>query len=936
MLFKLFIIWVTLTLTSLSARAGFDGFPLSASTNDIGRNWLTAQEGWQPVRKIVNAIEERRTAVHLPPLQYVENVVVETGMVTNAVEEVIRIVASGFPESDANGIYTPWFGYYVKDGTPTYYIEEDYLLYETGWTISRGIFDEVYHSYTGPASSNWRDYYTEVPVAGITTESITPAYIEVYQGLKTISITNQFGNFSVAADGTNYTGITYVTRDLLDYLWASIEELSEHYVLPGDEDWDEEGFSAWDSWFSGSRFLDYRVPAHSGWLQPYIGGSVLESQVAKETWGVQPYLLKAYPAIIYDKLGFTNSVYNLQSNDWGIVTSGEYRTLPVLNADYESSVVLAEATYGTNTGWQTGYMQIVTNRHGADLEYYADYESRVNSSDYARLKYTGTGDDPGISATISGVVAVLLPTNTITTNLYWNTQFNINAELTSAIETNTTWYLSYSNATETLNTVSGDRTAHAWAYIDSFHASGTYTTDVSVALLWDVRKWEPISYRLYAEELDRMYYALKYMRFSLAVEGVGGNIVGGVLPTNIATYTASSLRRDIDPRIEPWMQGIIDTWGTNAPPNSSRTNISISFPGAEYSVAEWDRGGSFDKYYYEGPASNVTPKDVIAITNDTALPPWHWPQTLEIGYFQPADPGLNTPVGGWPVIIGRTIDDRPPSKEDASAWMDSSFDNTFGAYPSTNKTLLPYALHNRLNIGSSPYNIAMPPYDDYLEFDSDYDVWTYAGNGGEILYTNGVPKQTGLQDRPTSSTDGLFGWAGNASLVFDYELPDPTKFSSAKAYYGQFTRTAQSDTNVVDWLNWEHPYTATVTNTYPFADAYPDLVYPRIQEGAISSGKFPPLRYLESSDTRVFASYLFKGNDLLAAPFTMESKVMELAGSSVSFNLSPTNAVPVSPGIASTPQYNEFAPNAKIIMQRWAGCAVSEMFFIIHWDFEYK
>jgi len=481
------------------AMAGWDGFPLSTNT---ATGWYSLHQAHEPMRQIVEACRERFAAVALTNQPtYVETYTVDAGV--------------------TNEIYAPDLAWYLTFGYWLGYDEPDaqgrYLIYYNGanvWVTPLQVDASV-----GP---EWTYVlYNEGPV--ITNVS----YLTL-----TVTITNtpddfKFGEFVVDVDGNSCTGHAYVTHGLLNMLWGGLAtQLGSNGV------WLVQEHATNAAWYSDTNLIDY-TSSIQGPVQNFLADEPYEAMARKyymdhshTGWTVRlPEPPRLSPAYVWDKHGL-GRIEGRTTNAIGMVTGGAVSLFePPTNLYF--AVPLAETSYT-----RTNRVNLSTNDVPQWTNYYG-WVSRTFSNeagvDYTNavlggiprpvLVYTGTNSVEGLSVTITGsayVVTSVLTTNPAATNLVWNKDYDAPVFTTNAIPESiiTNLVIAINNgAVDTLEP--GEESAFYWHTIESISGEGTPESNrvTTLSLVWTNSAWLSAPNRLYAIQLDRLYYTLDEMRF---------------------------------------------------------------------------------------------------------------------------------------------------------------------------------------------------------------------------------------------------------------------------------------------------------------------------------------------------------------------------------------------------------------------------------------
>jgi hypothetical protein len=467
----------TLLLRSASALA-FTGFPL---TNDL---WETEQDLHQPVRQLFAAIQERAVAAKVEPISFVETV------------DVAR------------------YGVYVPGSTGSAWLNGFYddPLFQPNppWLHGGPDADGLFLVTVGPYSYEWV-LPTEAEDDGWGFWDILVEWEvdwSISNAVVSATLTNSIGDYSVEIAGTNYTGATQVTRPLLTAMWQKINEIAPKYAYPGAE-------TNWADWWDS--------PA-SKIFSPIVTGTT-----SNDAWTAAPYLPVVSLSASLHKRGF--DVPQLETNVWGIVTGGQAQQLPVAtDSDYWTARVLLGSAYYSGTNWASttnwigttnAYAQGAWGTNNVFNPHGIDYAAYFGTGQTAVVEYHGTSvPPPSVTVNLSGWAVVPVVTNRTVTNVVWDGDWpgedgTLDCEETVIYYTNRV----PQQVTETL--AISNRSAHLWSVITSVDVTGLGTNTDAISVNWAVDRWVPIDYRLYAEELNRMYYVLSDMRWTVpfAVSG---------------------------------------------------------------------------------------------------------------------------------------------------------------------------------------------------------------------------------------------------------------------------------------------------------------------------------------------------------------------------------------------------------------------------------
>ena len=496
MLSRQFITWVILTSLHLSGSVlAFTNFPLTEYT------WEDQHATNQPITQLFNAIQERCAAAFVEPLKYVEDVLIDRRYVNDPGVVATLYYWPDFPgwEFGDGAVFAgPAGGAYLVT-IPPYYDHE--------WvTANSAVYNEDLDGWV------------------LTFECVPPSrYIEdVYT-----TITNSFGPFEYDLDGINRTGVAQVTRPLLNAMWDKIDELCTKFVYPGDPT------NTWVEWFDGAMSVDYKAlrvgnPTYDQWtVAPYLPRVTLDYALARREIEVTP---------------------EPTANRWGIINSNTAQKLPVTPGDnyWSSTVLFASAIYNqASNSWKGPNDLVAPAGGGSDglggrfgINYF--FYSGTNATAY--LRYDGKQPTPpAASVHLTGYQAVIAVSNEFVTNVTWNGSWIDGANLSCEVTTNTTIYLDGRAADETI--AYGEHSTSMWTKVSTMEVSGgSFTNGDTYSLVWDIDHWMPVDYRLYAEELNRMYYVLCDMRYSVMYEqtrnGAGPRVAAQAQP-HLSVYSVT-------------------------------------------------------------------------------------------------------------------------------------------------------------------------------------------------------------------------------------------------------------------------------------------------------------------------------------------------------------------------------------------------------------
>ena len=491
---RLAITLATLILLPLSARADFTGFPL---TNDL---WETAQDEYQPVQQLFAAIQERALAARALPISFVEEVAVSRYGVVVGAETNTADMTTLFNDPDG----------FLPSGPPWMYGDPDG---DGKFLVSVGPYylEWVLPIATSGSSGDW----------AITIEWVEDSYIS--NAVVSVTLTNNIGDYDVTVGGSNYVGVTQVTRPLLTAMWDKIEEIAPSFVYPGSE-------TNWADWWDSEECLRYsEVLRYEGALE------------SNDVWTVEPYLPYVSLSSAMHSRGF--EVKDLETNRWGIVVGGSARMLPVTSTNYwTAKVSFGQVSRGTNA-WggfaDTNEYLLATNSfenpRGIDYWYYTDAAPRPV------VAYYGISTSPpSVSVEFTGIAVFTEVTNTLqsVTNTVWDGDWPDGYLSCSITTSRSLTNLVTREVSETLGI--GDSSTNMWTRITDISVTGGGTNADTVALEWAVGRWVPLDYRLYAEELNRMYYVLSDMQYTCPFSS-GGNYPVPREPRAVVTGSMTNL-----------------------------------------------------------------------------------------------------------------------------------------------------------------------------------------------------------------------------------------------------------------------------------------------------------------------------------------------------------------------------------------------------------
>ena len=509
----------TLFLAGHAMAAGWDGFPLSTNT---ATGWYSLHQAHEPMRQIVEAYRERFAAVGADAPTYVETYTVDAGV--------------------TNELYAPDLAWYLTWGNWLGYDEPDaqgrYLIYYNGADV-----------WVTPLQVN----ASGGPELTYVLYSESPLITNLNYLTRTVTITNtpddfKFGEFTVDVDGNSYTGHAYVTHGLLDMLWRGLAN-----QLGSNSVWLVPEHATNAAWYSDPNLIDYRLVGNMGSV-PFFTSDYPYEKAPRDYymdysytgWTVNlPPPPRLSPAYVWDKHDL-GRIGGRSTNAIGMVTGGTVSFFdPPTNLSF--AVVLAEASYT-----RTNRVNISTNEVAQWTNYYGwvsrtltneagiDYTNAVlGDNPKPVLVYPGTNSTEGISVTITGtayVVTSTVTTNAAITNTAWNKDydfpiFNTTNVIAESFITNRVVGIT-NGISETLNP--GDQSAYHWHTISGFEATGLPASNrvTSLALVWTNSAWLPVSNRLYAIQLDRLYHTLNDMRFVFG----GPPAAGGILQITNTVY----------------------------------------------------------------------------------------------------------------------------------------------------------------------------------------------------------------------------------------------------------------------------------------------------------------------------------------------------------------------------------------------------------------
>jgi len=736
MSWKQYITWAMLISLHLCGRSsGFDGFPLT------NFSWYVEQDLHTPIRTLFAAMQERAHAAQVAPLQYVEEV---------------RLYPENRYTPGSEGsivLYEIWDGPIF--GGPPAWIQDGpdgdgkYLV-----TIE-GVFDT---QWVMPESVVYREDLADYEITF--TWNVTGYRSTIWH---TANVTNNIGQYTVEYEGTNYTGETYVTRELMDAMWAKIKEVAPRYVYPGAE-------TNFVDWFASSNALVMNIT----WTNTTAGDS-------NGVWATGPYVPTVNVPMALHRAGV--DVPDLATNQWGIVTGGS-NVLPPYDDSVMSTVGLARGWYSSNSAaWAVSVAageyfyatNVVPSPYNIDLVHYL---TDTNSS-RPQLLYALTNAAPtNLTVTLSGWCADRVITNTIiATNVVWDGVWPT-AVLSCLVTTNEQWALIPVETTETISL--GDYATNVWVVVTNATTTGTATNSEAWTLQWEVNRWSGINHQLYSEELNHMYYVLREMRWTMpfAHNGEFNNRRTIDIPpskTNFFSGAGSFNQATL---------GGVSSFTSNYPFFSLA--IDIPYNGLTPAVGEFDYDQVEDEVLWPY----------------TAIPQ-HWPH-------------------GWddtndvPTTV--IVSNRPPSFAGVMAEVDAIAKDNYDLGITTNVFSLPYAFSFRatgygLDTKAAPYPHPTSPH------------WT-PGLTPVAAFSSLYASATLAFDADTSYTTNLSATATGHIYLGDYSdrwqlaqllCPDPDKGD----YYLTYTPIGNGPGNC---FSWRYPFLPleydAVEEEWGFRDAH--------------------------------------------------------------------------------------------------------------------
>jgi hypothetical protein len=288
------------------------------------------------------------------------------------------------------------------------------------------------------------------------------ALTNYYQVTTNVVTTNQMGAFSYHS----VTGFTYVTREVLDLFWEKLDELAPKFVYLGT--------NTPESWFAQEKTR-----------YEYLGGAAwMASAELPPPLQTAPVLGDAGVGFEWVRL-WRSHLFNLYSEfPWAeIVQSNALDTL------------LAEArTELSGT--------VVYSRDSPAIipEYYL-VGPGTNSPAMPRMAYYGTNDPAAFTTTLTGYV--------------WTATYITNTSSFDYFGTPVPTGIVYSGASAlpaTEDVAATGSSTNIWQSVYIASVAGMTNWADTIALKWEIPAIS--SYRLYAQELDKMYAILVAMKFA--------------------------------------------------------------------------------------------------------------------------------------------------------------------------------------------------------------------------------------------------------------------------------------------------------------------------------------------------------------------------------------------------------------------------------------
>ncbi len=746
-----YIIWamsISALLSAELASAAFTNFPLDKV------DWHMQQDLNTPVRQLFAAINERAVAVEADPIEYIEDVLLYSYGVT-----VLPSTGSAGP------LYSEFDNPNFRPGIPPPWVHSRYPDGAGRFQVTVGPYDE---EWVLPTSAIYDPEFDEWEIF---VEWTRPGYTNIERVYATI--TNSIGPYSVTYEGTNYTGQTFVKRDLLDTMWDKLEEVAAYYVYPGSE-------TNWADWWASSSSRDYDV--------------IQRATNAFSIWMASPYVPRlSVDAALYRQYG-TNVMIDLRLNRWGLFESGVAERIP--SSDYmPTSTVSMARGWWSGTNWQTvvqpsayqGYDFVagdVPSPYGMDLRHYSQTNGTPSRPE---IIYTGTNATPPlINITLEGTTVKLAHTNENTvTNITWNgvwdpyTGVGLSCVVTNDHEQ---VLVPSSSAIETL--AIGSTSTNCWIKISMVSVTGSATNSDAWTMQWvDVDQWENINHHLYSEELNRMYHVVTQLVYTLPfAQGPDTTkpwepraVVTGS-NTNMLDLAASQIRRSRLSRT---------SWSTNYPFFSSE--LSQVYNGERAALGEFDLGTG------EQPATTIN-------WPFTGIPA-HWPHSWTYSTNDPPDD---------PVI---TVSNRPPAKASVIPTVYTLAKNEYDDSADTNTLYLPFALSFR-GVGWGINNTAAPVNPDPVGNPDPLKPQVYVAGYSEWLGSADLAFDFEV---PTNASAAL--WFGDYSGRWgfaDFDICPPTR---GESYAGP--ETASSGPGPCDQLRYPFYLYANAEADYALRWPYP-------------------------------------------------------------------------------------------------------------------